>query len=522
MMSLSQLDRSARAITAFVIVAAGVSNLAGDPPGSSLIQVSSGDPFVDCAADFPDLQPGTRYPASEVEPWVVVNPTDPDHIVATWQQDRWSTGGARGAGVAVSFDGGKKWQTVLMPNLTLCTGGSSFRSSDPWLSFSPDGVLHHMSLVLGPGMNAMVVQSSTDGGLSWSDPVSLVEGAGPILNDKNSLTADPTDSMVLYAVWDQLDLANGGGPALLSRSTDGGMTFSTPSVVHDPGATGQTIGNQIVVLPEGTVIDFFNEIFFVPSFSETLALKYSEDQGASWQPGGPAGPSIPVATMLPTFALVDPDLGQPIRSANILFDVAVDPTRGTLAAVWQDARFNGFQYDAVAFSLSTDGGLTWSSPVQVNQTPTDVPVANRQAFVPSVEINSEGRIAVTYYDFRRNDARSGALTDHWAITCDASKVDCTDASQWSGEIRLTKKSFDILRAPLTTAGFFIGDYVGLAAAGNEFVALFSASHGDDPASVFVRVFDEGPKRGKSGNHQGATHETSASRLALESGPLTKN
>jgi hypothetical protein len=33
---------------------------------------------------------------SEVEPWMDANPTDPDNLIAVWQQDRWSNGGARG------------------------------------------------------------------------------------------------------------------------------------------------------------------------------------------------------------------------------------------------------------------------------------------------------------------------------------------------------------------------------------------------------------------------------------------
>ncbi len=31
-------------------------------------------------------------------------------------------------------------------------------------------------------------------------------------------------------------------------------------------------------------------------------------------------------------------------------------------------------------------------------------------------------------------------------------------------------------------------------AANEFIAFFSVTEGDDPASVFVRRFDEGPER----------------------------
>ena len=48
----------------------------------------------------------TNFANTEVEPWVDVNPTNPDNIVATWQQDRWSDGGSRGLVAGVSTNGG--------------------------------------------------------------------------------------------------------------------------------------------------------------------------------------------------------------------------------------------------------------------------------------------------------------------------------------------------------------------------------------------------------------------------------
>ena len=54
-----------------------------------------------------------------------------------------------------------------MPNDTRCTGGRFQRSSDPWISFGPDGVLHAMSLVTDPdvgaefGANGMTYNRST-------------------------------------------------------------------------------------------------------------------------------------------------------------------------------------------------------------------------------------------------------------------------------------------------------------------------------------------------------------------------
>src|SRR4051812_16389101 len=34
-----------------------------------------------------------NYPDSEVEPHVAVDPTDPNHLIASFQQDRWNDGG---------------------------------------------------------------------------------------------------------------------------------------------------------------------------------------------------------------------------------------------------------------------------------------------------------------------------------------------------------------------------------------------------------------------------------------------
>src|SRR5688572_1096808 len=54
-------------------------------------------------------QTGTNYPGAEVEPFVDVNPMNPDNVVGNWQQDRWSNGGATGNMSAYSENGGQSW-----------------------------------------------------------------------------------------------------------------------------------------------------------------------------------------------------------------------------------------------------------------------------------------------------------------------------------------------------------------------------------------------------------------------------
>ena len=94
----------------------------------------------------------------------------------------------------VSLDGGAKWRTVPIPGTTACTGGSYKRASDPWVTIAPNGTAYYMTLAFDPdlpsgsfGRNAMLVNRSTDGGSSWSGPITLIQDPdGQALNDKNS------------------------------------------------------------------------------------------------------------------------------------------------------------------------------------------------------------------------------------------------------------------------------------------------------------------------------------------------
>lgn len=206
----------------------------------------------------------------------------------------------------------------------------------------------------------------------------------------------------------------------------------------------------------------------------------SSDRGRTWSR------SI-LIDRLQAIGVTDPETGEDVRTGDIIPDVAVNSSNGRLYAVWQDARFSGFQNDSIAFSQSLDGGLTWSDPINVNKTPTNVPAGNQQAFTSSVEVADDGTIAATYYDFRNNTAAADLRTDYFVVHCHPmSPTACTNPANWVNEIRLTDTSFDMRQAPLTTTGFFTGDYEGLASAGNDFTPFFSQPHGGDPSSVFFR------------------------------------
>jgi hypothetical protein len=521
------MRNGARTRWLFVAVTLAAGSIAGGAradvfTASAPIAASTVNPVAACPPDGA----GTVFPGAEGEPFVAVNPTDPDNIVGVYQQDRYDNGGAQATVAAVSFDGGITWTQVAVPTMTRCLGGEFDRASDPWVSFGPSGVAHAMSLVtnvaagVGPfADNGMVYSRSRDGGLTWDDPILLTRDVNPrYLNDKNSITADPNAPSFVYAVWDRAQnpardirvpehpIGLGfKGPIYFTRTTDGGDSWEPARKIYETGANKQTIGNQIVVRPQGELLAFFGDIVnnsrrrggIGPVF---VSYVVSRDRGETWSHPVRIDDQLPM-TLFRASSTIDSELAPcpdpaltgacPIRGGDLLPAVAVNRSNGTLYAVWMDARFSFFQtgsflWDSIAFSQSTDGGQTWSPAIQVNRTPPGSP-QNSQAFTPAVHVADDGTVTVTYYDFRNNTASPATLdTDLWAVHCHAASEDCASASSWDEEMRVTPASFDI-RAAAFARGYFLGDYQGLAPAGNSFVSFFATSQGGAGASSIFSV-----------------------------------
>jgi hypothetical protein len=494
-MSGSVLRRWWVAVTAVCV--ALMTAVSGAAVVTPVTLVSGPSPFTTCTADNVAAQQqfSTLYPNAEPEPHATINPTNPNNIVGMFQQDRWDNGGARGLVVGVSKNGGASWHSVVVPGITRCSDGAYDRASDPWVSFAPNGDVYAISLsfdVFDPN-NAIFVSKSTDGGDTWGDPIPVAADSTNGL-DKESITADPYDSNFVYAAWDRFLSPPGFPPSdqgrfharsfvqqvFFSRTTNGGVSWEPPRVAFNPGTQAGTIGSIINVLPDRTLVDGL-VVFSIHKQSSqqirgaSVAVIRSTDQGVSW-----SKKPIVVAPLDPTFpGPTDPDTGHPIRSGG-LPDFAVDPANGNLYAVWEDDIPTGV--DSIHFSQSTDGGLTWSAPVVINQTPTNIPAGDQQAFTPTVKVAADGTVGVTYYDFRNNTGAPGLTTDYWFVSCAA---DCADASSWGGEQHVAGP-FDEEQAA-DAGGYFLGDYEGMVTIGNTFGPFFVQAvsrAANDPSDVF--------------------------------------
>src|SRR5256885_3668454 len=181
---------------------------------------------------------------SEAEPSFAVNPKDPRNAIAVWQQDRFVVdGGALSNIVSVTKNGGATWRRVLVPGLSRCTGGAEERTSDPWISIGPDGTAYLATLIFddNPALAAaglagptdQIVSRSTDGGLTWSAPVTVIANAH--YNDREAITADPRQAGVAYEAWVDRPgaLGEAGGDKVAEKPHGGGDPLPPPDN-HNP------------------------------------------------------------------------------------------------------------------------------------------------------------------------------------------------------------------------------------------------------------------------------------------------
>ncbi len=319
--------------------------------------------------------------ASEVS--ITADPTDPSHLVAAANSDG-------GFGVYVTWDGGETWNTSRFEPADVGTGqATGFQAiSDPVVAFGPDGTTYLAGLAYLP-TSAVFVAESRDGGESW-EAVHLVHESDPAVNfnDKEWLAVNP-ETGTLIVSWqmepavDQLRSVEGLtgadvdiGDIVVSRSTDGGQTWTEPEKISRGMHSN---GTQVAVARDGQV-----HALWVNYETGTLDYVQSGTDGQTW--------TDPIAV-----AEVDTVPAYPrYTRMHTLPALAVSETGREVYAVWHDNRTGDADVRAVA---SFDGGLSWTESVRVTD---DEPGNGVLQLYPWATVGPDDRLHVSFYDTRQD------------------------------------------------------------------------------------------------------------------------
>jgi len=358
------------------------------------------------------------------EPAIMMDPNNTDILVAGSNLNFYYT----------SNDGGITW--------TVNTLTSSFGVwGDPVIDVDTFGNFYFTHLSNTPGGNwidRIVCQKSSDNGSTWSDG-SYTGLNGTKAQDKQWTVVDRNNNNI-YMTWTEFDDYGSNNPSdssriLFSKSVDQGATWSSPLKINV--VDGDCLDEDNTVQGAVPAVGPSGEIYVSWAGPNGIVFNRSNDQGDTWLTN-----EISIDPMPGGWDFHIPGLdranGLPITKC----DLSGGPNHGTIYVNWSDQR-NGTDNTDVWMCQSTDGGDTWTAPVNVNDD-----TSNNHQFFTWMDIDqTNGHLYFVFYD-RRNHTDN--QTDvYLAISSDG------------GNTFINLKISDTPFTP--TTGIFLGDYNNIVA-----------------------------------------------------------
>jgi hypothetical protein len=324
-------------------------------------------------------------------------------------------------------------------------GGSSWRG-DPWLTSGPDGTIYMIGLWGAPTAIAVTHAIVSDTSVTWSSPT-VVNLGSP---DKEAGIVDPNTG-TMYISYTNF---SGAQSIKLLKSTDGGLTFGPATTV----TTGSVQGSQVAVGPNGEVYVCWD-------------ISYPSDLGIGFAYSLDGGNTFTVKSQIqPTSKFTISGTDRAPAFPHMAVDLSGSPNTGNIYIAWQSAGLSG-KGDAL-LTRSTDGGLSWSAPIAINDNGT-----TGIDWFPTVSVDSNGYVHSFFYDRRDNPGTT--LTNlYYARSTDGGQT-------FEPNLRVTDTSTNFTTFSDGTPAW--GDYINATTDGNSAAVAYADGRLGDPDAFFARV-----------------------------------
>ncbi|MFN3781126.1 MAG: hypothetical protein ACK4SO_02995, partial [Candidatus Kapaibacteriota bacterium] len=337
---------------------------------------------------------------------IAVNPKNPKVLISMAVDYRDTSA----AWIYFSTDGGRTWK-----NKKLGRPYPNWRSSnDPSVAFSYDGIgyavygafgnLSDSSLLFGE--NGVFLARTFDECKTWEAHIPIIVHRGEqtldsAFEDKYYITVDNSLSSPfkgnLYVTWKRVIPRDSSTQIVISKSTDKGITWSTPVPVspRKSGSSEDTTFGQSFPLatcgPNGEVFVVWND-----GIEKGIGFAKSTDGGNSFSAPkiiiryNPFGRPKNITNQGYRHTVKDKVRAEAYPS--IVCDYTGGPRNGYLYLCWAaDSVPN------IYFSRSTDGGQSWTTPKIVHS------VEDNDQFWPWIALDPvNGDLAIMYLDSRRD------------------------------------------------------------------------------------------------------------------------
>ncbi|HEX6596645.1 MAG TPA: hypothetical protein VF045_06895, partial [Acidimicrobiales bacterium] len=313
------------------------------------------------------------------------------NVVSAFSDSGSAAAGPHFTGYAVSTDGGASFSDRgTLPDGPVGDGSNAKLATD-----SETGRVY-LATMSRTGQEVLQLWRSDDGGMTFGAPVTPTPGFEGTTAFQDTLSVEVDNfgggpaagQATVYLAWKRFGGPPEGGAMELTRSTDGGNTWTPYQGLNLPAAW-ETQGPEVVVAPDHSVLVFWwaRPISNGPG---ELQVVRSTDRGLTF------GPATKVA-QLRSYG-PNGNVGLPFGFRTNGFPrAAVNPVNGHLYVAYNDDPV-GTDGSGVFLVVSTDSGATWSVPQKVESDP-----GTSDQWHPALTVSPDGtRLFVAFSDNRED------------------------------------------------------------------------------------------------------------------------